>query len=159
MAGRGPAPTPTAILRQRGSTLLRHRTDEPMPDRGCPQCPKELDAEARREWHRTIIPWAKRGVIRKLNRATAAAYCMAWSRLLEARQHVKEEGAVMTTDRGFPVKNPWITIEHESTTRLLRFAQELGLTPASQTRVRAEKEKNADAGNEKARFFRPKIAG
>lgn len=150
MPGKGPSPLPSAVLRLRGSTVLRKRAGEPKPATGRLTCPAELKGEARNEWNRTIVPWSELGVVAKINRAVAAAYCQAWADTLEAQRNIDLEGAVFVTPRGFKEKNPWVTIKNEASLRLLRFAQELGLTPAAQTRVRVKVESKTES---KLRFF------
>jgi phage terminase small subunit len=55
MGLRGPQPTPTAILRARGSWLVNHRKDEPQPEKGGPPCPRWLNKDARKIW-KALIP-------------------------------------------------------------------------------------------------------
>ncbi len=57
MGRRGPAPTPTNLLRLRGSPLATKRRDrtEPKPDPTRPRCPSWLDEEAKAAW-RQLVP-------------------------------------------------------------------------------------------------------
>ncbi len=75
MGHRGPAPTPTEILRLRGSKRANRRTTEPKPERGIPSCPQHLGKTARAEWRRVTKPLDQMGVIAKIDRALLAAYC------------------------------------------------------------------------------------
>lgn len=53
MATRGRKPTPTAIKELEGNPGKRKLNEnEPKPERKAPACPKWLDKDARKEWHR-----------------------------------------------------------------------------------------------------------
>ena len=50
MGRRGPAPTPSEILKIRGLKTANRNRNEPKPTPGRPRCPAWLDAEAKRRW-------------------------------------------------------------------------------------------------------------
>ncbi len=52
MGARGPAPTPTNILRLRGSWRADANKGEPQPPRGAPPCPRDLPKKAKAVWKR-----------------------------------------------------------------------------------------------------------
>ena len=132
MAGRGPAPTPTAILKARGSWLAKTRPDEPKPERSLPTCPSWLPKEAKTEWNRIVPELDKLGLLTAIDRAALAAYCQAWSDFREA-----VEGDSLR-DRDTAAK------------RLINAAAQFGLSPAARARVQAApKDKNAKEGIKK----------
>lgn len=105
------------------------RKNEPQPELSVPSCPEWLKDEGRREWNRLVKELTDLGMLTQLERGAMAAYCQAWA---EFRCAV-EEGSFTTRDI--------------AAKRLIRLAAELGLTPASRSRVQVQKkERNAKEG-------------
>ena len=135
MAGRGPAPTPTKILKMRGSWRADTRPYEPQPEPGVPTCPDWMPDEGKREWRRVCGELAGLGLLTKLDRATLAVLCQAWA---DFRAAVEGDSF---KDRDIAAK------------RLLAAADRFGLSPAMRSRVQATK----PAGNQegpKAAYFK-----
>lgn len=110
-----------------------------------PVCPQHLGPSARGEWKRITPHLVNAGLITELDRAALAAYCQAWGEwaLLEAK--VKslmmakgpdgmERGAdalVDITPSGYKQVAALAQARDRALDRMLRFAKEFGLTPAS----------------------------
>lgn len=142
MRGRPPKPTVLRVIEGNPG----HRpilVDEPRPTPGIPTCPKTLKGEARREWRRISRELDHLGLVAKVDRAALASYCFAWARLLEAEQHLADEGGVVAGRQGGPVKNPWTTIQHQAAAQIKSFATEFGFTPSSRTRIAAPQRKKS----------------
>jgi P27 family predicted phage terminase small subunit len=69
-------------------------------------------------------------------------YCVSYARWLEALAHVEEHGIVVLGAKGGLVKNPAVTVANEALVMMHKFASELGMSPASRTRLKVETPKN-----------------
>ena len=65
MGRRGPPPTPTPILRARGSPLATRRREltEAKGPAGKPRCPQWLDADAKAAWRQVVPLLEQMGVL------------------------------------------------------------------------------------------------
>src|SRR4051812_36960048 len=90
MAGRGPMPTPTATLKNRGSWRAKQRAGEPQFERGLPSCPTWLAAEGKAEWRRIAAQLDGAGLLTTADRAALAALCDAWADYVLAAGEVKK---------------------------------------------------------------------
>ena len=136
MRGRKPKPSIKSTLE--GNPGKRPRNGrEPTPSAGIPRCPKHLDDEARAEWFRTSKVLKNMGLLTLADRSALAAYCVAYSRWVEAERMVKKFGMVVKTpEKGFPMKSPWLSIAEQSLETMRKFMVEFGLTPSSRSRIR-----------------------
>lgn len=142
MAARGPAPTPTAVLEARGSWRAKTRDGEMVLPVEAPNCPSWLNKEAKEEWKRVVIHLEAAGVLALADRALLTAYCEAWGEFYEAvtecRKVVKESGYAGAVAAGL------IGVKNKAADRLLRMAQQFGLSPSARTRVRSQGETEAE---------------
>jgi len=101
------------------------------------EAPAELtDPEARDEWTRTIAPAIAIGQITAGDRCAAIMHCELWatwrSQIAEAstKPHVVSVGP-----QKHPMPNPYRTMANKTAYLLKTIDAELGLTPASRSRV------------------------
>ncbi len=141
-AGRPPKPTSLKLL-QGNPGKRRLNKDEPEFDPANPAPPEVLDEEARTEWYRLIGGLRRSGVLTESDTATFAAYCMAFSRWVQAEralQRMREadpvmNGLMLKTSNGNIVQNPMVGLANTAMRDMAKFAGELGITPASRSRV------------------------
>lgn len=134
----GPPKKPTAWRRaegNRGKRAWNHA--EPKPPEGTPDCPDHLSDEARAEWHRLVDTLVSMGVITIVDRAVLAAYCQAYGRWVEAEEKLKEAPLLFKTPSGYVQQSPWLNIANKQMELMGRYMAEIGLTPASRSRVAA----------------------
>ena len=142
---RGRPPKPTAIKELEGNPWKRPLNDaEPKYESRVLQVPKHLDDEARKEWHRVIKELASVGLIAKVDRAALAAYCVAWSRWVKAEKELEYEDLVLTTEKGYSYPNPLLGIANTALATMRTLMVEVGMTPSSRTKVKAEKPDEPD---------------
>ena len=94
MGSRGPARTPTQILKLRGSWLANRREGEPKGDPAAPHCPKWLRKEGKALWKEIVPQLAAMGVLARCDRNAIARYCQTFAKWREAEEFLKEHGAV-----------------------------------------------------------------
>lgn len=145
MAGRNPKPTKLKLLQGNpGHRPLN--ASEPQPDAGEPIMPSGLSAAAQDEWTAVIPILRKMGVLTVADGATIAGYCQSRADWLRAQAEIEEYGVTVaepiTNRMGEPVghrrkKNPAVTVASDAKKMMRAFASDLGLSPASRTRVHA----------------------
>ncbi len=109
---RGPAPTPTKLLKVRGSWRAKTRENEPELPVKAPPAPAFLNAEAEREWARQVKHLQTMGVIAEADRALLAFYCQAWAEFLEVNADLKKEGLTFSTETGYILPHPLVAIRN-----------------------------------------------
>jgi len=132
----GPPRKPTAWRRMegnRGKKAWNHA--EPVPPKGVPDCPEHLSEEAQAEWHRLVETLVSMGVITVVDRAVLAAYCQAYGRWVEAEERLKETPPLIKTPSGYVQQSPWLGIANRQMELMGRYMAEIGLTPASRSRI------------------------
>lgn len=145
MAGRTPKPTALKLLQ--GNPGRRPlNASEPQPDAGPPEMPTGLSEEAEAEWRRILPILASMRVLTVADSATIAGYCQSFADWIGAQADIREHGRLIeepiTNRMGDVVghrlkKNPAITIASDMKKAMRAYASDLGLSPASRTRVHA----------------------
>ncbi len=152
MGLRGPAPKPSAALKLSGNWRASGRAkSEPPADEVLPECPDWLDEVGRAAWADWLPRVAAMKIISSGDRDALALMCDTWSRYLEARKRLAEEGEVIRVEGGDRVtvkRNPWSAVLAEHGDRLRRMMSEFGLTPVGRARIGAAKEQAKDAPQE-----------
>jgi phage terminase small subunit len=129
--------------------------------------PKHLSAAAKAEWFRTGRLLREAGLLSNLDASALAAYCIAYARHAEAEamlqgppgacpncdpriahegvaacrppSHVMPEfGVVLKDRRGRMGPSPYIQISNQAMAQMIRLLGELGMTPASRSRIPRE---------------------
>ncbi len=131
----GPVPVPTAILRTRGSTLVKKRKGEPRPAVKSPAIPKYLDKEAKAYWRRTVKIMLAVSTLSEGDEGILASYCQSLSDRDKFTVQLRREGVTYETDKGYIGKNPKCTLLREAVEIILKCAARLGLSPADRARV------------------------
>ncbi|MFJ9549073.1 P27 family phage terminase small subunit [Streptomyces erythrochromogenes] len=85
-------------------------------------------------WARTIPALVHSAGLTDAQRETAIEYCVTVTRLWQAERELSRNGLVVATERGY-VKSPWVTIAGQYRSHFRSLVGELGLSPASATRI------------------------
>jgi P27 family predicted phage terminase small subunit len=135
---RGRKPKPTALKRLDGNPGKRgYNQAEPVLPEGLPDCPGHLAEPAREDWHRIAGTLHEAGVLTTVDRAALAAYCQAWGRWVEAEEKLQDTPAMIKTPSGYVQQNPWLPVANKQLDIMGRYMAELGITPASRSRIQA----------------------
>ncbi len=133
---RGRKPKPTAVKIAEGNPGKRRINGrEPKPAGSLPDCPAHLSAEAKAEWNRIAASLNKIGLLTQVDRTTMAGYCQCYGRWVEAEQKLAETPAILRMPSGYIQQSPWLTIANKQLELMARYMAELGLTPASRSRL------------------------
>jgi P27 family predicted phage terminase small subunit len=141
MGQRGPKPTPTRILRARGSKLAKQRAGtEPALPCQIPPAPAWLDTTAKKEWKRLVKLLRDMGIITRIDRDLLAMLCMALSEYQTAVAEIAKSGAVVEGSTGSPVVSPWVRIRDKAVEKTLQLAPHFGLSAATRPRLQVASE-------------------
>ena len=118
----------------------RRRASEPKPPARKsrsrpPSCPAHLTPPAAAEWRRVAKALHAMGVLTTFDRAVLAAYCQAYGRWVEAEDRLRETPMLFKTPSGYVQQSPWLGIINKQLELMGRYLVELGMTPASRSRV------------------------
>lgn len=108
-----------------------------------PNPPTWLSREAKAEWRRVVPGLVRLDLVKPEDRATLAAYCEVWSRLVAATQDIAKNGLTVRntstrkdgSESTWFTKNPAVAIAEQAETRLRQYANDFGLTPAGERNV------------------------
>jgi P27 family predicted phage terminase small subunit len=145
---RGRKPKPTVLKLLNGNPGKRPiNKAEPKPEPLATDCPDELSSDdAKSEWERTIIPAIHRGQITSADRVFAIAHCELWatwrSQLSDAARHAH---VVAVGKNSHPTPNPARGMANKTFLLLAKVDAELGLTPASRSRVQVTGKDHVEA--------------
>lgn len=147
---RGPAPTPTDILKIRGSRVVEGRKNEPKPPKGAPRCPSRLTKEEKLVWKQLVAILKETNVLTMADGNAMACYCVMWCEWWRCDAHLKKYGLSFPQKKiigkGEDAKTevigflpfPELTQRNRLFDQLLRLGAEFGLTPAARTRIQVE---------------------
>jgi len=159
MGRRGPAPTPTATLKLRGSTLVTKRREisEARGPAGRPDQPDWLDDDAKAMWDQLIPQLEGMGILSRIDGNALARYCRLWSRWRKAEAFIDQRGEMYPLkDDGGQVKCfqqwPQVSIAGKLAQQLTRLEQEFGMTPSARSRIQVARQMEEQASG-KSRFF------
>ena len=92
MGARGPAPTPSHLLKLRGGFRADRAHDQLKPPEGKPTCPGWLDDEAKTAWRHITPLLAGMGALTRIARNALTRYCQLWSRWKKAELFIQKHG-------------------------------------------------------------------
>jgi P27 family predicted phage terminase small subunit len=143
---RGRKPRPVELRVIEGNPGKRRLTKPLRVDRGLPEPPEHLDAIALAEWARMSTELRANGLLTRSDRAALAAYCMAYSRWVQAEAEIARRGMLYQRPNGAWQQSPFVVIAHRAMMIMAAFLSEFGMTPVSRTRLSVA-EGGADADN------------
>ena len=143
MPGRPRKPTK---LKQMQGTLEERRVNpaEPKYDLQMPEAPAWLGEDAKVEWNRICPSLVASGVATGVDFAVLANYCQVWAEFVAATKTINEEGRYQIALNGNKVPHPALVQQRNSSTLLRSLAQELGLSPASRSKVSGNVQQSDD---------------
>lgn len=149
MGKRGPLPTPTSILKLRGSWRGKKRVDEPAPPAFEGKCPGWLRPQARKVWEVITKQLIAMNVIGQTDVGLLARYCQTFVKWREAEEYIQEHGSVQMGKEGESI-HPFATLAVKYGEQLKGMERDLGLSPAARAGLAKSPPQKKDA---KDRFF------
>lgn len=156
-----PQPAKLLLLNGRGDgkdSAGRPVAKPPAFKRLAPNPPSWLSREAKAEWRRVVPGLTRLDLVKPEDRATLAAYCQVWSRLVAAYRDIEKNGSTVRnestrkdgTTSVWWTKNPAVAVAEQAETRLRHYANDFGLTPAGERNV---SKRDDDRGDNEANPF------
>ena len=108
--------------------------------------PKGMGKDAKAEWRRIMPALIARRVLTEADIGAVESYCTAFGDAREARATIAADGAYVTNRLGELKRHPAFTTLREAAGEARRWAAELGITPASRSRVGGSSEEEDSAG-------------
>ncbi len=113
---------------------------EAQPAKGIMRAPPELDAAERKIWDFVVGELQGIGVLTLIDKAMVARYCVLNVRWQQAEGAIKEHGPLVETrnaDGDFMGlrANPAVAMAKDLAGMLVRLETEMGMTPASRTKI------------------------
>lgn len=146
MGKRGPKPTPTPMLRLRGSWRADTRDGEPKPAAETPDYPGWVSEAARPHWNEIVQVLGAMGVMSR-------AHTLALSLLVEAvadwiRLKTKADATPDCTvgQNGAEFPHPIHGMKAKAWERVLKACREFGMTPSAISAVRVVKKEEKKSG-------------
>ena len=157
MRGRRPLPSKVKDLRGRPGKRPVNENEPEVPS-GDPDMPAGLSEAAQKEWHKLLHVLRPTRVLTIADGLNLAAICYTYDVFMQANEDVKTFGVQIkhpvmgrkgTDEEGTVVgyiakKNPAVAIANEALKTMKSYMVEVGLTPASRSKLHVEKEKPVD---------------
>lgn len=147
MGRRGPRPTPTKILKARGSWRAELNKAEPHVESEVLPCPTWLSPEAKDYWKVLIPELVELKLIGRIDSKALERYCQAWAEYRDAKRFLQKNGPTYEIKKKgkltYVAQYPQVSISKNLSSEMLRFEQEFGLTAAARSRVQANIETKA----------------
>ena len=140
----GPAPLPTAVKALRGNPGKRPLNKQEPKFTGTPICPEWLTKVAKQEWDRVVKELASLDMLRAVDSAALAAYCVSYARWQSAEAIVEKQGQTVSEPilsktgkvLGQKIKrHPATSIAKEAMASMLRASSLFGFDPSSRSRI------------------------
>lgn len=105
-----------------------------------PEPPAEMTVEAKAEWSRVMPVLVERRVLSLADIHAVERFCEASGDIKIARAHITTDGAYVENRLGELKRHPAFATLREATAEARRWAAELGISPASRSRVGAHED-------------------
>jgi P27 family predicted phage terminase small subunit len=144
MKGRKPTPTYLKLLKGNpGKRALNKHEPQPALLDKPPEPPPFLRGYAADEWRRVSAEMFRLRLLTALDVAVLAAFCPAYGRMRTAEETIAAmaerdpimSGLIVKTQSGGGAANPLVWIAANAARDVARFGAELGLNPASRSRI------------------------
>ena len=139
MKGRKRKPTPLKLVRGNPGKRKLPK-NEPQIAPGIPPCPKHLNDEERQLWYEIGEELYKLGVLTNVDAGVFEVYVTALAMMRRVKPEI-EKALIFQGPNGGAVHNPYLAIHNKAKEQVMKAGAELGLSPASRSRVSVKKPK------------------
>lgn len=155
MGKRGPRPTPTSVLKFRGSELMAKRGQEPQGSDAPPLMLPIVsgDDRARFYFDRLIEDLRRLGVYAAEDYAAHNRWAQCMAEMERADAKCREEGLVIETAQG-KWQNPMKKVRDDAWAEASKIGKEFGLTPASRVGLVSSRKQSGTGGSAITAFLK-----
>ncbi len=102
-----------------------------------PFCPEPVleNPDALAVWDRLVPELLRAGLVTPIFEGMLAAYCMVFSRWVEAERELRNTAKLVKSPSGYPLQNPWLAIANRAIEQMRQLGSDLGLSAAALTRI------------------------
>ena len=143
---RSKKPTELKILQGTARKDRQVEQEPAMPKQDRYDPPAGLDGLALKTWQDIEPVLSEARVLSDADVRALEAYCIHYSNLRKAQEHVDQNGFILTGATGGSIKNPACTVVKESSAEMRALSGVLGLDPAARTRINVGKKEKAVSG-------------
>ncbi len=99
------------------------------------KCPDWLDDEAKKEWKRLIKELGENSDLKTVDLKAVEGYVQSYSKWKQCEMILRKDGFVIETENGYLQQRPEVAISKQALADMRSFQKELGITPASRSRI------------------------
>ena len=134
----GRKPTPRNLRLVKGNERKdRENPDEPEVEVSLPDPPDHLTPDEAAVFTDIAGKLQRMKVMSDFDADALAIYAVNHVRWKEANAKVRDLGFMVKSPKGFPLKNPYLSVAKDAEKVCMSLLAEFGMTPSSRTRVRA----------------------
>lgn len=141
-SGRKALPTHLKVLEGK-NYRMRSRADEPQPTGDLKEPPDHFNERQQEIWN-YAIEHAPYGLLKKLDQAVLAAWCVSQALHAEATAALNNGPTIIKTKNGIPIQSPWVGVLNRQAMIMRSLVSELGFSPASRTRISIDQDDEDD---------------
>ena len=158
MGKRGPKPTPTAMLKLRGSWRGDINKNEPEAEVGIPECPKHLDGYAKDCWDELAPMLVNMKILTVADGKAFELLCTTFSNWKRSEEMLNKHGDVYPIrDSNNQVKylqqSPYVAMARNFGKAFKDMLCEFGLTPSARSRVIASADNQSNKADERMKYL------
>lgn len=159
MGKRGPARTPTNILKMRGSWLADKRPDKDGLPSEKPRMPKRVANKryAKAFWKHNLQMFLDMGLMTRPDSVVYEQWCIVFHKMKVVEELIDKMGGEICRERGRVVVNPACARYDRHETTWLRLADKFGCTPSARASIQMEI-KDTSGKTDTDRFFGKKFS-
>ena len=158
MGRRGTKPTPTNVLKLRGSWRGEINKNEPQPEAVAPEMPTGLDGMAKDCWEQLVPILSDMRVLTVADGMALYLLAETYATWRRADEMIKKDGDV------YPIKDndgnlkylpqsPYVSIARNSAKALKDLLCEFGLTPSARSRVQTTGDNQSKQQDERMKYL------
>lgn len=156
MGKRGPKTQPAAIAKRKGTYQpCRHGEDNVKSAELA--CPTGLGEVAARNWHAIAPMLGRFNITAETDELALKLFCEAIEDYVAARDIVTEQGITTVGSQGNLIMHPAVRVRESAFSRVLKMAQEFGMTPSARTNVKATPGEEEEDDTDDILQMRPKV--
>lgn len=141
MAGRPPKALQLKLI-EGEKDRKRLNFDQPFPEPLVPEAPPEFCRVAQEEWDRLIPELDSCGLLTRCDRTVLALHCQTYAKWIKL---VSEINTLQAQGWAIGDLSKQISLEMKLVEKLIRSGNELGLSPASRSKISVTKNKDANS--------------
>ena len=158
MGKRGTKPTPTNVLKLRGSWRGDINKNEPQPEVGIPDMPEGLEGISKDCWEQVVPILQEMNVLTTADGIALQLLCETFAHWRRAEELLVRHGDVypILNDNGdvkYLQQSPYVAIARNNAKALKDMLCEFGLTPSSRSRIQPVSDSKVETADARMKYL------